>query len=516
MTMTWRRVPLRYQLALVVGLAITALLATFSGVLYVALRAFLFTQRQQQLQTAMLTATNAVFGPAPPLPHHVVSVPPDAALLRRFRDLADTLTEPRISAIIFAPDGSLLVRGQTTGRGTAAGSKLPPPPPRPLIKQITQVVASDKSPFYTGSGGSQRQRAMLMPLYDQRGNIVAVAQVATSIQASDALLARLVNYLLRGTLVSAVAGMALSALATNQVLRPLSRIVVASDRVAKGDFAIRLNLPPGNEISQLGAAFDEMVAQTAESFAQQQRFVADAAHELRTPLTAIGGSIEMLQLGVVDTEPEKRRRLLASIGNEVDRLGRLVNDLLMLSHLDQQPPTKHEPLDLQPLLLDLLEQAHIVAPQHAFVAQLPDPLPVCGNADQLRQVFLNLLTNASTYTPVGGVITVSGQAATAITIRVADTGIGIPAQELPHVWDRLYRVDRSRSRARGGFGLGLAIVQTIVLAHHGQVAIASTPGAGTTVTVSLPRIAAIPQQADQSSGNPYLRQVVGSDRGGIL
>ena len=203
-----------------------------------------------------------------------------------------------------------------------------------------------------------------------------------------------------------------------------------------------------------------MVAQTAESFAQQQRFVADAAHELRTPLTAIGGSIEILQLGAVDAEPEKRRRLLASIGNEVDRLGRLVNDLLMLSHLDQQPPTKHEPLDLQPLLLDLLEQARIVAPQHTFVIQLPAPLPVCGNADQLRQVFLNLLSNASTYTPAGGLITVSGQCATGITISVADTGLGIPAKDLPYVWDRLYRVDRSRARARGGFGLGLAIVQT--------------------------------------------------------
>ncbi len=516
MTMTWRRVPLRYQLALVVGLAITALLATFSSVLYVALRAFLFTQREQQLQTAVLTATNAVFGPVPPAPHLVASAPPDAVLLRRFHELADTLTEPRISAIIYAPDGSILVRGQTIVRGTAAGSKLPPPPPRPLTKQITQVVATDKSPSYTGTGGGQRQRALLVPLYNQRGNIVAVAQVATSIQAADALLARLVNYLLRGTLICVVVGMALSALATNQVLRPLSRIVAASAQVAKGDFGIRLNLPPGNEIGQLGAAFDEMVAQTAESFAQQQRFVADAAHELRTPLTAIGGSIEILQLGAVDAEPEKRRRLLASIGNEVDRLGRLVNDLLMLSHLDQQPPTKHEPLDLQPLLLDLLEQARIVAPQHKFVAQLPAPLPVCGNADQLRQVFLNLLSNASTYTPAGGVITVSGQAATGIALRIADTGIGIPAQELPYVWDRLYRVDRSRSRARGGFGLGLAIVQTIVLAHHGQVAIDSTPGKGTAVTISLPRSAAIPQLPDQSLANPYLRQVVGSDRGGIL
>ncbi|GAC1353793.1 MAG: HAMP domain-containing sensor histidine kinase [Herpetosiphon sp.] len=489
MSRTWARIGLRDQLALVVALVIIALLTAFSSFLYGGLRQFLLNQHRQRLQTAGITAMTVVMGQAPAPPHRNVPVTLSEPVLGRLREVVESVTDSRTSVVVFNPGGDVIMRGQTIGHASQPDmSRLPPTPPQAEPADVKRAIRTDKPVSFRRRADKVPQMAVLIPVYNKAGQPAAVLQIASSIQSTNELLRRLIIYLVVGTLITVLLGMAVAVALTTQVLQPLKSVVRASAAVAGGDFNTRVRLPPGNELGQLGAAFDEMVERTAESFGRQQRFVADAAHELRTPLTAIGGSIEMLQIGAVDHEPEKRRRLLHSLGNEVERLGRLVNDLLLLSHLDQGPPSRWVEVDIRPLLLDLIDQTHLVAPEHTVVADLPCPLLVCGNADHLRQVFVNLLSNARTYTPAGGTITVAARGGANLRVEITDTGIGIPADDLPRIWDRLYRVDRSRSRAGGGFGLGLAIVQSIVTAHHGSVEVSSTPGTGTSFVVFLPTL----------------------------
>jgi signal transduction histidine kinase len=180
-------------------------------------------------------------------------------------------------------------------------------------------------------------------------------------------------------------------------------------------------------------------------------------------------------------------RLLSGVEAELDRMGRLVNDLLTLSSLDERSPAAMSAIDLAPVLRDVVRRARILAPDHAIVARLDEAVRVHGNRDQLERVATNLLDNAVKYTPAGGRIEVEAQrAGDEVRVTVSDTGRGIPPDDLPRIFDRFYRADRARSRQEGGTGLGLAIVQAIVHAHGGQVEAESVVGAGTTIRVTLP------------------------------
>src|SRR5581483_3097327 len=196
-------------------------------------------------------------------------------------------------------------------------------------------------------------------------------------------------------------------------------------------------------------------------------FVANVSHELRTPLTAIKGYAETL-LGPAGDDRETARRFLEVIDRHSERLGRLIDDLLALSDLE----------------LGLTEIAHVPV----AVGPEPGTPPALGDGDRLRQVLINLVDNAIKYTPEHGRVVVRAAPAAdgMVAIAVEDTGIGIPARDLPRLTERFFRVDKARSRALGGTGLGLAIVKHLVHAHGGSLAIASTLGAGTTVTVQLP------------------------------
>jgi signal transduction histidine kinase len=516
MSRWWRRISLRSQLALVVAAVLSVLLATLGAVLCLSLRQFLYAQAERQLALAA-KATEPALLPlsikatsfdmaAPPsggaagatkdaLPAVKGTVAMSEAVRDRLHVLVNTLTDGQTSALIVAPDGSELARGKRAYRSDT------PAPPQLELATLDQLAAQAPPQTFIITKGGERYLAILVPFYDQDGALIAALQLASPTRAIDLVVQRFAWFAALSTGVTLLAGVGLCILASVRVLRPLHRIVDASREVADGNYTLRLRLPAGNEVGRLGAAFDHMVARTAEAFAAHQRFVADAAHELRTPLTAIGGSIEMLQIGAVDHQPEKRRRLLQRIGAEVDRLGRLANDLLLLTTLERQPPPVRTPIDLRPLLIDLIEQTRVVAPTLHIHAELPAALPVAGDPDQLHRVFLNILTNARTYTPAGGAITVSATPGAQITVQVSDTGIGIPPEALPHIWERLYRVEQSRSRAAGGSGLGLAIVQTIVTAHDGHVAATSAPGAGATISVTLPAAAAPLNHAAAPSAN---------------
>lgn len=240
-----------------------------------------------------------------------------------------------------------------------------------------------------------------------------------------------------------------------------------------------------------------VVHDITESFRYQElrkEFVANVSHELRTPLTVIKGFVETLRDGAID-DAARRDDYLATIERHTNQLGNLVNDLLELSKLENQStlPGRGN-VDLTQLVRRVTEFLQPAATRrHQTVAvDLPSAAPtIVANADYLERAVTNLLDNAIKYTPEGGRISLAVRFdAHHATIEVSDTGIGIPAEDIPRIFERFYRVDRSRSREMGGTGLGLSIVKHLVNAHGGQVDVQSKPGVGTTFRITLPLAAA--------------------------
>ncbi|MFN8514493.1 MAG: ATP-binding protein [Chloroflexia bacterium] len=268
---------------------------------------------------------------------------------------------------------------------------------------------------------------------------------------------------------------------------------------------MRTDLPGGrDEIGRLSTAFDHMVDRLEGALRAQRQFVADASHELRTPLTALGGLVEMLLLGADRGDTATTQRALRSAHREIERLARLVGDLLTLSRLDARPDVEHRPVDLAVLVAEVGEQARFLAGERAVTWRVDGPLTLAGDRDKLKQVLLNLTGNAIAFTGETGRIELrAARLATgrgdSARIEVEDNGAGIAPSELPRLFERFYRGDKSRARRAdgGGNGLGLAIARAIVEAHGGTIAARSTLGQGTTFTIELPF-----HRANQVDANP--------------
>jgi two-component system OmpR family sensor kinase/two-component system sensor histidine kinase BaeS len=282
--------------------------------------------------------------------------------------------------------------------------------------------------------------------------------------------------------LSLVLGVAVSRLLT----APLGRLTQAAQAVAAGDLSQRVEVRSRDEIGELGSAFNGMTASLAEAETLRKNLMADVAHELRTPLTVVQGNLQAILDGVYPLEMAQ----VASLYDETRLLTRLVDDLHDLALADAgQLRLERAPVDLVALARAAVDHFAPAAEAAGVALELAageDVPKVEGDAGRLAQVLRNLLSNALHHTPRGGRVAVGVDRAEGWGwIRVSDTGSGIAPEDLPHVFDRFYRGDRSRSRA-GGAGLGLAIVRQIVAAHGGRIEVASPPGAGTTFTVTLP------------------------------
>ena len=273
---------------------------------------------------------------------------------------------------------------------------------------------------------------------------------------------------------------------------PILQLTRVSERLAQGELAERVRPAGPDEIRQLGDAFNRMADRLQEMLARQQAFVAHAAHEFRSPLTSLRLRLEMLQRADAQQDPALARRYLGHMEREVEHLRQLVDHLLVLVSLDegQQPPRVS--LDLAPLLYEVADEVGLLAREAGVRLRVDIPPhlpPVWGSPEQLRVVVRNLLDNAIKYTRSGGTVAIVGQAVDRVVqVDVQDTGMGIPADALPHIFDRFYRVDEARSGRQSGAGLGLALVRGIVAAHGGEVQVVSEPGEGTTFTVRLPNV----------------------------
>ncbi|MDR1192664.1 MAG: HAMP domain-containing histidine kinase [Peptococcaceae bacterium] len=271
-----------------------------------------------------------------------------------------------------------------------------------------------------------------------------------------------------------------------RITRPLAKTAEAARRISKGDYAARLeNETDTRELSDLVSAINYLSEALAEQEKLRQRLTADVAHELRTPLTSVGAHLDAMIEGL--WQPTKER--LQSCREEVLRLGSLVNDLARLAKADSDSSR----LNLAPV--DLLEVVRNVAPAWEAAASQRGvkltvggaPVAALADKDRLAQVVTNLLSNAVKYTPADGHIEVSVHRGAGIgVIEVSDDGVGIPESDLPFIFERFYRADKSRGRGTGGAGIGLAIVKSIVAAHGGAVAAASEGGKGSRFTVTLP------------------------------
>lgn len=275
----------------------------------------------------------------------------------------------------------------------------------------------------------------------------------------------------------------------NRALVPIRAIGRTAAEINETDLSRRLDLSGTEiELEQLVETFNEMLRRIESAFQRQRQFTADAAHELRTPL-----SIMQTGLEVILSQPRsiaEYQTTLASVQEEVERLSQLAHMLLVLARTDsgEIPPNMVE-FDLSLMLRTVIEQFAPAAAEtgiHLMQDIAPDLL-LQGNEDRLIQAVYNLIHNAIKFTPSDGMVSISAKATPEqVTITVADTGPGIPPEDLPHIFDRFYRVDSARQRGQGGFGLGLAIAKRLIALHGGTITAHSVPGEGTQFVVTLP------------------------------
>ncbi len=270
--------------------------------------------------------------------------------------------------------------------------------------------------------------------------------------------------------------LALAVILARQLSRPLERIGDAARQLADGDYRARAQRQGPDEVISLADSFNQMAESLEEQERLRREFIINAAHELRTPLTNLQGYLEALRDNVIAPDPE----VFASLHEEVDRLVRLSHSLDLLAEGGSQR-SSHPPITMD-VIIAIRSAVDLARPAFdrrgiTIETRLPSDVQVRTHPDQLAQVLANLLQNASRYTPEGGRVTVAVETnPTDVLISVSNSGDGIPATDLPHVFERFYRVEKSRDRARGGAGIGLAIVKQLVESAGGRVGVESAPG----------------------------------------
>jgi len=380
--------------------------------------------------------------------------------------------------------GAVLVGGFLVGSGS--------PPKLPATLPLPEVT--DGGPDSTASltvpakSGEGRYRVVVTRL-----DPTHVFLVAASLDDVDATLRRLLLIEVIAT-VGVLAAMAVLGMWVVKVgLRPLEEIEKTAAAIAAGDLSQRVvRAEPRTEVGRLGLSLNAMLTQIETAFRAQEaserklrRFVADASHELRTPLTAVRAYAELYERGAA-SRPDDLARAMSGITRESERMSLLVDDLLLLAHLDEGRPLAAKEVELDQVIHEAVDAAQVVEPDRPLTLELV-PVRVTGDRDRLRQLVDNLLANVRAHTPARSpvAVTLTSTAGTA-TLSVRDSGPGLRDDQVAHVFERFYRTDESRTRASGGTGLGLSIVAALAKAHGGEVAVESTPGEGATFNVTLP------------------------------
>jgi histidine kinase len=328
----------------------------------------------------------------------------------------------------------------------------------------------------------------LLGMQQMMGSMHGLAEMSSDLFTN--FRAAVTEALLVSTTAALVSAIIVSLFVSRRVVTPIRQMMQASQRIAAGRYQERVDVASEDELGQLAHSFNQMAATLEQTEAMRRDLIANVAHELRTPLASIKGYMEGMIDGVLPTQPETFQQIY----HEADRLQRLVNDLQELSRVEAGAFK----LERRPLAIaDLIQQtaAHLRAQfeekEVTLQLNLPDNLPqVLADKDRISQVLLNLMGNALQYTPPGGSVTVTTKVENPeLLVSIGDTGIGVSAEHLPHIFNRFYRVDKSRSRAGGGSGIGLTIAKHLIEAHGGHIWAASEgEGRGSIFTFSLPLV----------------------------
>ncbi|MFN3323028.1 MAG: heavy metal sensor histidine kinase [Bryobacteraceae bacterium] len=283
-----------------------------------------------------------------------------------------------------------------------------------------------------------------------------------------------------------------------RALQPVNDLAKTAERISGTNLSLRISpRGAGDELDHLIGTFNNMIERLEAAFQQSRQFSADVSHELRTPLTAIRGQLEVALFTARTSE--EYRAAMEDVLQDVERVSQIVKILLLLSQAEAGHLTLQVArMDLSATVRDLVEQFQIPAEegQVRLLAQIPAECPVQADRIQIERLLSNLLSNAVKYTPAGGSVTVRvRELGSWIELSVEDSGIGIPAEHLPHIFDRFYRVPGAEGKERG-FGLGLSFVSWIVKAHGGKISVESAPGKGTRLVAMLPIATAPPQSAE--------------------
>lgn len=304
--------------------------------------------------------------------------------------------------------------------------------------------------------------------------------------------AHFLNVLTRNLVAANILGLGVAVVSgvfiSRKILHPIRKIINTTQNIKINNLGERLDENNcEDELQELAKTINHMLNRIQTGVEQQQRFVADASHELRTPITVISGYANMLDrwgkndVSVLDEG-------IAAIKSEASQMQNLIEKLLFLARIDQDMQVvKKSPVEMKNLIDEVIQETRLIATEHQILLCRNDPAVVFADPISLKQLLRIFIENSIKYTPAGGKISIASREACAhLEISVEDTGIGIPEEDQPKVFDRFYRVDKSRSKTTGGTGLGLSIARWIAEQHASTIHLTSKPGKGTTLTLSIP------------------------------
>ena len=362
-----------------------------------------------------------------------------------------------------------------------------------FIYQISQAINGSSSFTTIQTAEGEGLRLLAAPMHLSIAGLPPNTELGTLIIGrSTQQIEQALHGLVRTLIIAVPLALALAAgggiFLARRALKPVDKIAQTAQKIGEGDLSQRINVNTKDELGRLATTLNEMIGRLEKAFQRQKQFTSDASHELRTPLAVIEAESTLaLQK---ERPPSDYRQSLEIVSREARQMSSLIDKLLTLARSDAgKEQWNFTEVDLGKLITNLSTDVEVLCQEKGLSFQLgqTQDLVVKGDEARLRELFMNLLDNAIRYTPSPGTVSLSlrreGQMA---VVAITDTGIGIPAEDIPSIFERFYRVDKSRSRAEGGSGLGLAICRHIAEAHGGKIEVESQVGAGSTFSVWLP------------------------------
>ena len=487
-------IPLRWRLALLYAAVLGLTLAVADLTAYISLSRYLSSEIDENLRSQAREISGTI-----DLHREASQSLSRVNVFIRFPNL-DAFAAPGMTVQVLNIDGKVILQSENL-RDRAV----------PVDTENVELAMRGTSSFDTEMVDQIPVRFFYTPLEPAQleGNVAGVLQITRSLRDLEIMLSRLRLVFFGIGALSLFVATAIGYLLARAALSPIGRLTRDARSIGESrDLGRRVAVPrtvraSRDEVTRLAVTFNQMLAQLQAAYdeqehtlASQRRFVADASHELRTPLATIRTNLELLQRAGDDLDPADRDEALADALAEIERLSRLVADLLTLARVDSGLRLeRREPISADRLVRDVYRQARLMAMsrEHRVLAEPIEAATVLGDADYLKELLLILVDNAIQYTPDGGEIRLSLERVDdEVAIAVTDNGVGIEAEDLPHLFERFYRADHSRHRGTNqahGTGLGLSIAQWIADEHGGHIDVESEFGRGTTFTVRLPAVA---------------------------